>query len=302
MRFMRALAITNPSAALRLWEHMGTLYGTVPDAHAFVIMLDAARHATLRGESFAGAMQELGIHFRLPFRSPTPYPTSSDMPSSLERARKGSYELMEQAFRKSEGDMWGTERAWRRAYRILTDAMLAAWPALADVRAPARAVRASGEGAATAPLRDLGRFLVPRDTVPAIEHAEDDDSHGPPLLPVHAHGAAYCPSFAPDEATFRAAVLLLGTAGAAGEIPLLLARMRALGIVPRPRTLAYALVFWAEVSVGAPLLERLRGGRRGEYVRLVRWIEEWVGPGGVPDEAEVGEAMRRVDQMRTGRR
>lgn len=82
--------------------------------------------------------------------------------------------------------------------------------------------------------------------------------------------------------------------------------MRALRIEPRTRTLAYALVFWAEVSVGAPLLERLRhkrgggDGGEGEYVRLVRWIEDWVGVGNVPDEAAVGEAMRRVDAMRRG--
>ena len=117
------------------------------------------------------------------------------------------------------------------------------------------------------------------------------------LLPVHARPMAYCPSFAPDDATFRAAVLLLGAARAAKEIPLLLARMRALGIVPRTRTLAYALVFWAEVSVGAPLLEKLRGGS-GEYVRLVRWMEEWVGVRNVPNAAAIGEAMRKVDAMR----
>ncbi|KAH9061932.1 hypothetical protein EDB87DRAFT_387525 [Lactarius vividus] len=307
-RFMRVLAATNPSAALHLWEHMGILYGTAPDAHAFSIMLDAARHATLNGDSLAGAMQELGIPFRVPFsRRPSPTPPPPPPPSSsssLSRARRTSYGQLKRALATSDGDMWGTERAWRRAYRIFTNALLAAWPALADVRAPAHAMRASGEGAATAPLRDLGRFLVPRspaeekdDVVPA-----DDDDDGPLVLPVHMHGAGYCPSFAPDDATFRAAVLLLGAARAAGEIPLALARMRALGVVPRTRTLAYALVFWAEVSVGAPLLERLRGEHRGEYVRLVRWMEEWVGAADVPDDAAVGEAMRRVDSMRRGQK
>jgi hypothetical protein len=82
--------------------------------------------------------------------------------------------------------------------------------------------------------------------------------------------------------------------------------MRALGIAPRVRTLAYAFVFGprAEVSIGALLLERLRRHRRredgGEYVRLVRWMEEWVGAENVPDEAAVGEAMRRVDVMWRG--
>ncbi|KAH8977635.1 hypothetical protein EDB92DRAFT_734246 [Lactarius akahatsu] len=303
-RLMRVLAATNPSAALRLWEHMGILYGTAPDAHAFSIMLGAARCATLNGDSLAGAMQELGIPFRVPFsRRPATPPSSS--PSSLDRARRTSYAQLKRALVSSEGDMWGSERAWRRAYRIFTDALLAAWPALAQVRAPAHAVRASGDGAATAPLRDLGRFLVPRSSPVENEKADavsaaDDDGPPPPLLPVHTHAAGYCPSFAPDDATFRAAVLLLGAARAAGEIPLVLAWMRALGVVPRTRTLAYALVFWAEVSVGAPLLERLRGAHRGEYVRFVRWMEEWVGVANVPDDAAIGEAMRRVDGMRRG--
>jgi hypothetical protein len=77
--------------------------------------------------------------------------------------------------------------------------------------------------------------------------------------------------------------------------------MRALGIMPRVCLLAYALVFWAQVSIDAPLLERLRvsgGYGGGEYVRLVRWMEEWVGVENVPDEAAIGEAMRKVDDMR----
>ena len=312
-RFMRALSNTNPSSALILWDHMRILYGTLPDAHIFTIMLDAARHATLNGDSFAGAIQELGLPFRMPFPHPTP-PISS----SLDKARRTSYETLRRSLTTTnQGDMWGSQRAWRRAYRLFTNALLAAWPALADVRAPAYAMRASGDSAATAPLRDLGRFLIPRTRThaepvspTAAEEHEHEDEHGqPPLLPVHAHGAAYCPSFVPDDATFRAAILLLGTARSASDIPLLLARMRALDIVPRKRTLAYALVFWAEVSVGAPLLERLQGGSsRGEYVRLVRWLEEWVGCGdgvngvnGVPDEADIGEAMRKVDAMRRRR-
>jgi hypothetical protein len=78
--------------------------------------------------------------------------------------------------------------------------------------------------------------------------------------------------------------------------------MRALGIAPRVCTLVYALVFWAEMSIGAPLLERLRRRREdgGAYVRLVRWMEECIGAENVPDEAAVGEAMRRFDVMRRG--
>ena len=332
-RFMRVLSVTNPSAALRVWEYMGILYDTTPDALAFTSMLNAARRATLYGESFAGAMQELGFdfQFRLPFTKPAmaALPELTDT-GSLDGARRKAYEKLEKSLVVNEGDMWGGERAWRRAHRIFTNALLAGWPTLADVRPPAHAVRSSFESSATAPLRDLKRFLSPSNPIedgvessaprPILTrynhpvHTDVDTEgntdlyHSPPLLPIHPRGAY--PSLAPDDATFRAAVLLLGTSRAANEIPQTLAWMRALGIVPKTRTLAYALVFWAEVSIGAPLLERLRGtpaGRhivgddgRGEYVRLVRWISEWVGAQNVPDEAAVGEAMRRVDIMRRG--
>jgi hypothetical protein len=71
-RFMRILSMTNPSAALQLWENMGILYGTTPDALSFTIMLDAARRATLNGDSFAGAMQELGLTCASVYRSLNP--------------------------------------------------------------------------------------------------------------------------------------------------------------------------------------------------------------------------------------
>ena len=60
--------------------------------------------------------------------------------------------------------------------------------------------------------------------------------------------------------------------------------------------------FLAEASTGAPLLERLRdrrwGDDGGEYVRLVPWMEDWVGVENDPDEVAVGEAMRKADPMR----
>ena len=321
-RFMRVLRVTNPSAALQLWEHMGILYDVTPNALSFTIMLDAARLATIRGDSFAGAMQELGfdLRLRLPFSNPDKTTAARSGteestvvgPESLDRARCRSYEKLERAFAVNEGDMWGGERAWRRAYRTFTSALLAGWPELADVRAPAHAIRSSGEGPATAPFRDLTSFFTttqsddPNPPLLPIHPGDpnlpilpiDPSDPNPPLLPIHPNGAYL--SFAPDEPTFHAAVLLLGIARGASQIPQVLAWMRALGIQPRMRTLSYALVFWAEVSIGAPLLERLRisGGYGGEYVRLVRWMEEWVGVENVPDEAAVGDAVRKVDDMR----
>lgn len=328
-RFMRVLSLTNPSAALRLWEHMGILYAATPNALSFTAMLNAARYATLNGDSFAGAVQELGLdlRLRLPFskldktmvvESRTEMESTTVSPETLDRARRRNYKMLEKLLVVNEGDMWGGERAWRRAYRIFTSALLAGWPTLAGVRAPAHAIRSSGESPATAPFRDLKSFLTsppppppqPNATMPIngyndSNHPEDDfslhDDPNPPLLPTHPHGAY--PSFSPDDSTFRAALLLVGMARCASQIPQILGWMRALDIKPRVFTLAYALVFWAEVSIGAPLLEklRIRGWHEdGEYVRLVRWIGEWVGVDNVPDEATIGDAMRNVDAMRRG--
>ena len=323
-RFMRVLCVTNPSGALQLWEHMGALYAATPNALSFTIMLNAARHATLNGDSFSGAMQELGfdLRLRLPFSKPdgtmvaqsgTETESTTVSRESLDRARRRSYEKLEKSLVVNEGDMWCGERAWRRAHRIFTSALLAGWPVLVHVRAPAHAIRSSGERPATAPFRDLKNFLTPsppqsNTSMPIDEYNSSNypeeyfsppDDPNPPLLPIHPHGAYL--SFTPDDSTFRAAVLLLGTSRCASQIPQTLAWMRALDIWPRVFTLAYALVFWAEVSIGPPLLERLRGRNdEGEYVRLVRWMEEWVGVENVPDEATVGEAMRYIDAMRRG--
>ncbi|PPQ65034.1 hypothetical protein CVT24_008183 [Panaeolus cyanescens] len=51
-----------------------------------------------------------------------------------------------------------------------------------------------------------------------------------------------------------------------GEIPLVLARMKALGIQPSNSTLALSLVLWGEVCVGAPLMERFGSGRSDKSV------------------------------------
>jgi hypothetical protein len=82
--------------------------------------------------------------------------------------------------------------------------------------------------------------------------------------------------------------------------------MRALGLTPRTRTLAYALVFWAEMSRSSPLLERFQnsrggGGGGGEYVTFVRWLEEWVGVGNLPDEKEEGRGGEEGRGYETGK-
>jgi pentatricopeptide repeat protein len=87
----------------------------------------------------------------------------------------------------------------------------------------------------------------------------------------------------PLESTFFRYIRLLGGVSMGAEIPLGLVWMRELGIGPSRRTLAIALVLWGEV-----------GGKR-EYEELVRWVREWVGDEGMPNDEDMRHWVRRRD-------
>jgi hypothetical protein len=72
------------------------------DAHAFTIMLS--------GETFKGALHELGISQFHDFRSS--YPTTA-ITESLDRARRRTYEQLEKSLTFNEDDTWGNEQASR---------------------------------------------------------------------------------------------------------------------------------------------------------------------------------------------
>jgi len=96
-------------------------------------------------------------------------------------------------------------------------------------------------------------------------------------------------------------IVLLGLTSRAGEIPSLLAWMREVGVKPSQATLAVALVFWEEVSVQAPLVERWVMGGEGEseYVKLKEWIRDWVGGRRLPSERMLGVWHQKVAKMRS---
>jgi hypothetical protein len=74
--------------------------------------------------------------------------------------------------------------------------------------------------------------------------------------------------------------------------------MREIGIQPTGATLAVALAFWSEVSLQAPLIEQWWGEENSEYLRLERWIREWVGEERMPSPTELGKWHRIADKMR----
>lgn len=106
------------------------------------------------------------------------------------------------------------------------------------------------------------------------------------------------PKVFPTAITFHNYVYLLGLNNQATQIPLALAWMRELGLLPLKGTIAISLVFWAEVSLRAPLLDELMG--QGEYAKFVRWLEGWVGVEKMPGHSRMGKASKMIARAREG--
>jgi pentatricopeptide repeat protein len=278
--FMVALLrIGRPDVVFKLWDHMETLYGVSPDAISLNILLKSARLSAKLDDSFAGVMSHLAS--KNPFRKHRLEPLGrEDVGSDIKQmlSEKSGYRTTS----------WNNMPAWQWAIRIFQHVILGNWPHLKDIPPPANAIHTSGKVAALHPMGELAqRFGGPR-----INVKSNQTRVGPyPLYP----------QIFPEDATFFAYIQLLGIQSLAYEIPLALAWMRELEIVPSKDTLAMALVFWAEISLHSPLIESLVG-ERSEYARLVRWIRDWVGHEKVPREEDIRHWLRVVAIIRDGGR
>jgi len=59
------------------------------------------------------------------------------------------------------------------------------------------------------------------------------------------------------------------------------------------------LVFWAELGVQAPLVEKWYGGpEKNEFSKLVDWITDWVGKKMLPRPEMLHKWQRIVKEMR----
>ncbi|KAI9060130.1 hypothetical protein FKP32DRAFT_1605547 [Trametes sanguinea] len=156
------------------------------------------------------------------------------------------------------------------------------------------AVLEDGKNHALSPVADLYHsvgFGLDADS-PA-----DGGSHVPILSPEDEDGRTYF-GIVPHDPLFRALLDLLAEEDRAGEVPRVLAWMRHLAVTPSKATLATALVYWAEVGLGGPLIERWVGEGGSAYDGLVRWMEEWVGRERVPGAEEMQATFRRVQFFR----
>ena len=275
--FMVALVrIGRPDVVFKLWDHMEILYGVSPNAITLSILLQAARLSARLDDSFTGALSRLAS--KNPFRKSLVKPSGrADIVYAIQRMlMRDDGELKDYATAT-----WNALPPWRNVVDIFREAILGNWPDLVTVQPPAKVTHDSGQVNTLHPgsARIAGRYAGGR-------------------MPDSWMGSrAPYPQIYPTNATFLAYIQLLGFQSLATEIPLALAWMRALDIKPSRHTLSVALVFWAEVSLHGPLIEKLVG-ERSEYLNLVRWIREWVGDKGTPNDKDMRRWLKHVARIR----
>lgn len=275
--------IARPDLVFKLWDHMGELYGVFPDARTLSILLQAARLARRLDDTLSGVVTQLALKY--PFRQPSETLASRESTIDSITAIVGTTETGIIPYKSRP---WHDQLPTDHAIKIFQQAIIGNAPQkLLEIVPPAHAIRSSisddpmdGFG-----LPKLGptktKFTPPTDLL-----TEDGRSHYPHII-VTNENCLNC-------------IVLLGLTSRAAEIPLMLAWMRALRVRPTGATLALALVFWSEVSVQAPLIEKWTGGsEKSEYSRLREWMKEWVGNGRVPNERLLGEWHHKVAKLRS---
>ena len=285
-----------PDAVFALWDALPR-YGVLPDGVSLAILLQAARLACALDDTVGGALARAKERVRGALGPREPHAgvgfdgVADDANSDIAFARLATLLGTPAHPRAYVAGTWRGRPPLDAARGVFLQVLFGmdAAHALEATHAPAAAVRTSHDGAPSA--RTLLRAATPYSFTPPAGVA----------LRRRGRGSWY-PSVAASNACVFNYVALLGAGGRAGEIALVLAWMRALGLQPSEATLALALVFWGEVGVQAPLVEMLGGGAGddgpGEYGRLVRWIREWVGEKRVPGPRAIAKWRGVVRGMR----
>lgn len=279
--------IGRPDIVFKMWDHMGQLYNAFPDSRTLSILLQSARLARRLDDSFSGTVAELAL--KNPFRAHPSMPTSRELIVASIKAIVGE---SKQGVKPYTSGIWNDQKpadGARRAFLQAFFGMVSSEQQLRDVQPPAYPIRASAEADQIAGPLGLPKI---RPTKTFLELPENL------LTP---EGNSYYPHIIVTNNNCFNYIVLLGLTSRATEIPLTLAWMREIGIQPTVATLSVALAFWSEVSVQAPLIEQWWGQENSEYVKLERWIKEWVGEKRAPSQAELGKWHQIVDKMRERR-
>ena len=296
--FMENLARSGrPDVAFLLWDHAELLYGVTPDASSLNVLLEIARVVLKYEVTFAGFWANLRAKRSSPhldtFSSPFHVPDRDKVVESL----RLTLDHGTQKAHRSTG-LWGDVPAWQKATRIFYHAALGNNPKLLHVVPTVTAIRSAAGDIYRHPWAEFIRSV--QGPSPADEAFHDVDVNSPAslarlgLYPLQAY-----PNITPTRTTFHNQIYLLGMCGQASQIPMILAWMKELGIIPFEKTTAIALVFWAEVSLRAPLFEQFGG--EGEYQKLLKWLEEWVGASRMPGQERMTRVSKSIAKAREGR-
>lgn len=268
--------IQRPDITFRLWEHMENLYGVQPNDVSLSILLEAARLSRKKDDSVAGNLALLAL--KNPFRRQTnlrPPETREEILHTFNRV-VGDMEFGPQPYKSG---IWHNTPGWLRAKKIFQQVLFGESPSLWEVRSPVGSIPPSREGMGLSNEESNEWILGDRSELLSPE------------------GRGLYPSIVPSNKNFLLYIQLLGTGGQAGEIPLALAWMKALGIQPSRHTIANALIFWSEISMRSPMTDSW-SNEPNEYNSLVTWIAEWVGKERLPEGPCFASWLRTIAQMR----
>jgi len=279
-----------------VWDYAELLYGVTPDTAVLNALLEIAQAVVQFEETFAGFWANLRAKRR------SSHPENFFSPSLHVRGRDEVVEnlrltLNRDSRRYKPTGLWNDVPAWQKAIKIFYHAVLGNNPELLRAPPPVTAIRTSADDVHRRPWAEFIRSV--QGPLPVNETFYDVDVNSPAslarlgLYPLQAY-----PAIKPTKTTFHNVIYLLGMCGQAGQIPTVLAWMKELGITPFGRTTAIALIFWAEVSLRAPLFEQFGG--EGEYPKLVKWLEAWVGKGRMPGQARMTRMSKIIAKAREG--
>jgi pentatricopeptide repeat protein len=270
-----------PDLVFAIWDYLGVLYRLRPDVvtlNTLLFSAIAASHCTL---TFQGALAQIKS---IIWTTPEPIvPLGREAVVALIKGKVVDNDG-DPITEMTENGMWRDVPAWQVVVSIFKKVMLGNWPELRHVRPPAHAVRRSMD---SSPMGELIRSLSRSPADPSLS-----------LIPTELVTECEYPDIVPDDETFFRYICICGTHELSSHIPLVLAWMRALNVEPSKGTLTVSILFWSEVSLQAPLVERWVGESRSEFGKLISWLMDWVGEERMPTQLDTVNWLGKLRKMR----
>lgn len=284
--------IGRPDAVFKFWDRMGVLYATEPNTDTLSILLQSARLASRMDDTLSGALAQLGLIN--PFRRRKVYQPHQCREKAIDEVLTILGHPSRGGLRRYTSGIWNDQLPLEAARKVFLQALFGndTDRRLLSVEPPANPMRSSYDSDASSSDSVI-------DLIPNISSKKYVFTPPPDLLT--AEGKSHYPQITINNANCFNYITLLGICGGrrAAEIPLVLAWMKELSIQPSESTIAVALVFWAELGVQAPLVEKWSGGpEKNEYSRLVDWIRNWVGKKMLPRPETLHKWQCIVKKMR----